>query len=68
MRVDCARAIQSGTRTHAPGHSFVVRKLLAGAGVDAAHGQVVHSSLTGGGNAIGQRLGQGLEHHVDNPL
>ena len=67
MAVHRRQAVAVAVGAHAAGHGFVVipgpRAVLAA----LPHRQVVHGALAGGGNFARQRLGQGPQHHVDDP-
>src|ERR1019366_10059302 len=66
--VDAGDSVFGGARAHATGDGFVIGEGLAGAGIDAADGEVVHGAGGGGGDAVGNRLGQRFQKYVDNSL
>src|ERR1019366_3332468 len=66
--VDAGDSVFSTARAHATGDGFVIGEGLAGAGIDAADGEVVHGAGSGGGDAVGNCLRQRFQKHVDNSL
>src|SRR6202140_5812033 len=68
MGVDAGDSVFSTARAHATGDGFVIGKGLARAWIDAADGEVVHGAGGGGRDAVGNRLRQRFQKHVDNAL
>src|SRR5260370_9479406 len=68
VSMDPGDSVFGRARAYATGDGFVIGKGLTRAWIDAADGEVVHGAGGGGRDAVGNRLRQRFQKHVDNAL